>query len=213
MSSLPASHKVVQLRLAKEEIPTCFGEVYFTGALYPSELSVTPQNAHNQLGYGPCDTVARLQAPSISINLSEEILFLSIKRDDLSKIIIIYSDFFREAKYIAMDFGLASYFILQVLPNKSCWEQKTPDRWKLFDRLEKLFVLCETGVGGCGGVVTFEMVDPVEADLKFAVVGCLKEFGQRYHNLEVILVRPVYSSELCTHLSNIEQCKYTADSQ
>jgi hypothetical protein len=112
--------------------------------------------------YGYANDIAQFQAPSISVDPSNDILYLSSMTDrQFEEIIILYADYFREAKYIAMDNDLAVRFIWEILPRKPNLEAMTPGRWKLFEKLTDVFLVSQADgftmdSDGCQGVMEFE---------------------------------------------------------
>jgi len=118
-------------------------QVVFSGALNsPSSTSTSYQ----QLGYGSILSIASLQAPTIDINPSEDILYLMVEPEHLDYIVTVFYDFFCHARFLALD--------SRAVDNFTTIRSRIPKPTEpLFGKLEELFAVCDPETGGrCEGV-------------------------------------------------------------
>ncbi|KAF7562066.1 hypothetical protein G7046_g2073 [Stylonectria norvegica] len=202
MTFLPDSQNIIQLRLDTKDDPVLHNTIFFTGKLLRrSDSRTTEENAHKQLEYGDFEDVSGTKRPpSISINPYTDILYISVEPRQLHEIILLYPEFLREAKYLAMDYRLAYYFFRDMLPQNSILAQFRTNRG-LFEGLTELFIVVPQ-VDECKGVLKFEKDDGIEAPFADEIVKMQLAFTTSVVSL-------VFSSRPCSHLPNIHPCEFT----
>jgi hypothetical protein len=193
---MEGTKKVIQLRLHDDNI-------YFTGAL--STEPTTPHNAHLQLMYGNVKEIAQFRAPSIYIDPSTDILYLpSLNEEQFFNILLLYSEFFRRAKYIAMDAEFGMHFILSLLGQKP-----SPAKSPALGELTSLFLVSHanhtTDGDRCQGIISITSLPGLEG-IELAAACKIQQLGWNFVPYVAMYTRLRQS---CSHLPDICGCEST----
>jgi len=165
MSLLSIPRRVIQLRLVTAKgnpLPTgsdkmnfIFSQVLFSGAL--NSLNST-SISYQQLGYGDISSIMKLQALTIDINPSEDVLYLLVEPEHLDYIVTVFYDFFCHARFLALNSRAVENFttIQSRIPNLTLTLEP------LFSKLEELFAVFSPETGDkCEGVIGFAKMDTI----------------------------------------------------
>lgn len=195
-NAVMSHHNIIQVRLSDDNQNIFGNNIYFTGNLKSSDSPISVLDSSKRLGYGKFSLIAQNYTPSIEVNPAEDILYLFLRREDLSLFVQLYDEFFDKARFIAMNAELGVRFIYDILPSYK------------FGALEKLFFITESACisttrNKCQGVLR---LDPIKRE---------KSFDRELRDLEipisVWLAREFLLECPCFHFPNIRPCQNSTD--